>query len=119
MIFSYCEKDQCYSAESGDILFSCEKLGPVLEIYADRLAGIYKEKLPFIAEYIVKNTDFIEVYGRLSEEEFLCMLETMPIPWVFIREDDSGTIAYCDSDYVIELFFTGDFEKMSDLSIDS
>ena len=37
----------------------------------------------------------------------------------FLKDGNSGTIAYCDSDYVIELSFTGDFEKFSDLSIDS
>ena len=43
----------------------------------------------------------------------------MTIPWVFLKDNNFGTIAYADSDYVIEFSFIGDFEKFSDLSIDS
>lgn len=85
---------------------------------ADRLAREYKSKLPLIAEYIVKNIEFIETYGDISKEDFMVMLNNMTIPWIFLKENNSGTVAYCDSDYVIEFAFIGDFEEFSDFSID-
>ena len=47
------------------------------------------------------------------------MLKEMTIPWIFLEENASGTIAYCDPDYVIEFAFSGDFESFCDFHIDS
>ena len=119
MAFVYNEEMQCFSKEFSDILFSCEVPDSILETTADRLAKIYESKLPLIAEYIVGNSEFVEVYGEMSKGELLELFEKMTIPWIFLKDDHSGTIAYADSDYVIEFSFIGDFEKFSDLSIDS
>ena len=113
MAFVYSEENLCFSMELNDILFSCETPNQLFESVAKRLAKEYKEKLPLIADYIIKT------YGIISKEIFLVMLEKMTIPWIFLKENNSGTIAYSDSDYVIELSFTGDFEKFGDFSIDS
>ena len=118
MSFLYNEENQCFCMELNDILFSCEVDYPFLEFFAERLAQKYKSRLPFIAEYVVGNKEFIETYGGMSQEEFLIMLEEMTIPWIFLKENNSGTIAYCDSEYVIEFCFRGDFEMFSDFSID-
>ena len=119
MAFVYNEETQCFSKELNDILFSCEVLDSILEITANRLAEIYESKLPLIAEYIVSNSEFPKVYGEMSKEELLESLNKMTIPWIFLKDNNSGTIAYADSDYVIEFSFIGDFERFSDLSIDS
>ena len=119
MAFVYNEEMQCFSKELNDILFSCEVLDSILEIAANRLAEIYESKLPLIAEYIVSNSEFLKVYGEMSKEELLESLKKMTIPWIFLKDNNSGTIAYADSDYVIEFSFIGDFERFSDLSIDS
>lgn len=119
MAFVYSEENLCFSMELNDILFSCETPNQLFESVAKRLAKEYKEKLPLIADYIIKNSEFIKTYGIISKEIFLVMLEKMTIPWIFLKENNSGTIAYSDSDYVIELSFTGDFEKFGDFSIDS
>lgn len=119
MAFVYNEETQCFSKELNDILFSCEVLDSILEITANRLAKIYESKLPLIAEYIVSNNEFLKVYGEMSKEELLESLKKMTIPWIFLKDNNSGTIAYADSDYVIEFSFIGDFERFSDLSIDS
>ena len=119
MAFVYNEETQCFSKELNDILFSCEVLDSILEITANRLAKIYESKLPLIAEYIVSNNEFLKVYGEMSKEELLESFKKMTIPWIFLKDNNSGTIAYADSDYVIEFSFIGDFERFSDLSIDS
>lgn len=119
MAFVYNEEMQCFSKELSDILFSCEVSDSILETMANRLATIYESKLPLIAEYIVSNSEFNNVYGEMSKEELLELLKKMTIPWIFLKDNNSGTIAYADSDYVIEFSFIGDFEKFSDLSIDS
>ena len=119
MAFVYNEETQCFSKELNDILFSCEVPDSILEITANRLAKIYESKLPSIAEYIVSNSEFLKVYGEMSKEELLGSLKEMTIPWIFLKDNNSGTIAYADSDYVIEFAFIGDFDWFSDLSIDS
>ena len=119
MAFIYSEENQCFTMELNDILFSCETQNPLFEAIAARLAGEYKLKLPLIAEYIVKNNEFIETYGEISKEDFMIMLDNMTIPWIFLKENNSGTIAYCDSDYVIEFAFKGDFDEFGDFSIDT
>lgn len=119
MGFVYNEENQCFSMELNDILFSCEKQNPLFAAVAEGLAERYKAKLPSIAEYIVGNEEFIETYGEISKEEFLIMLEEMTIPWIFLKENNAGTIAYGDCDYVIEFSFVGDFEKFDEFSIDS
>ena len=90
----------------------------ILEATASRLVKIYESELLLIAEYIVSNSEFINVYGKMSKEELL-EYKKMSISWVFLKDNNFGTIAYADSDYVIEFSFIGDFEKFSDLSIDS
>lgn len=119
MAFVYNEEMQCFSKELSDILFSCEVSDSILETTANRLAKVYESKLPLIAEYIVNNSEFLKVYGEMSKEDLLEILKKMTMPWIFIKDNNSGTIAYADSDYVIEFSFIGDFEKFSDLSIDS
>lgn len=119
MAFLYNEEMQCYCMELNDILFSCETPDIHYESIANGLAEKYESKLPLIAEYIVHHDEFIEVYGETSREELLEMMEEMTIPWIFLKDNNSGTIAYCDPDYVIEFSFEGEFEKFSDLSIDS
>ena len=119
MAFVYDEENQCFSMEVNNIRFSCETLDSHIEAAANRLAKKYESKLPSIAEYIVGNEKFLEIYGEISKEELLQMFQEMTNPWIFLQNDNSGTIAYCDPDYVIEFSFTGDFEKFSDLSIDS
>ena len=119
MAFVYNEEMQCFFIELNDILFSCEVPDSILEATANRLAKIYESKLPLIAEFIVSNSEFINVYGEMSKEELFELLNKMTIPGVFFKDNNSGTIAYADSDYVIEFSFIGDFEKFSDLSIDS
>lgn len=119
MTFVYNEEMKCFSKELSDILFSCEVPDSIIEATSNRLAEIYESKVPLIAEYIVSNSEFINVYGEMSKEGLLELLKKMTIPWVFFKDNNSGTIAYADSDYVIEFSFTGDFEKFSDLSIDS
>ena len=119
MAFVYDEENQCFFMQLNNIRFSCETLDSHFEAVANILAREYKSKLPSIAEYIVNNNQFTETYGGISKEELLQMLKKMTIPWIFLKDGNSGTIAYCDSDYVIEFSFTGDFEKFSDLSIDS
>ena len=101
MAFVYSEENLCFSMELNDILFSCETPNQLFESVAKRLAKEYKEKLPLIADYIIKNSEFIKTYGIISKEIFLVMLEKMTIPWIFLKENNSGTIAYSDSDYVI------------------
>ena len=118
MAVQYDAENQCFSTELNDILFSCESEYQLFESDAERLGKKYKDRLPFIAEYIVGNKEFLETYGAMSKEQFLMMLEEMTIPWIFLNESNSGTIAYCDSEYVIELCFRGDFEEFSGLSID-
>lgn len=118
MAFQYDAENQCFSMELNDILFSCEIEYQCFESIAENLAQKYKTRLPFIAEYIVGNKEFLETYGVMSKDDFLIMLEEMTIPWIFLKENNCGTIAYCDSEYVIELCFRGDFEEFSDLSID-
>lgn len=119
MAFVYDEKNQCFSMETDCILFSCETLNPIFEAAASQLEKEYGNRLPSIAEYIVSNAEFQEIYGELSGEEFLEMLEEMTIPWVFLKDNDRRTIAYCDADYVIEVAFSGNFEQFCDISIDS
>lgn len=119
MAFVYDERNSCYSMEKNDILFSCEYLDISFEKTANRLAEKYKRNLSAIAEYILNNEVFIETYGKKSEKELFEMLEEMTKPWIFLKDVNSGTIAYCDSDYVIEFSFWGDFEEFSDFSIDS
>lgn len=119
MAFIYSEENQCFTMELNDILFSCETQNPLFEAVAERLARKYKSKLPFIAEYIVKNNQFIETYGEVSKEEFMTILDNMTIPWIFLKDNNCGTIAYGDFDYVIEFAFYGDYEEFSDFSIDS
>lgn len=118
MAFLYDKENQCFSMELNDILFSCENECQIFESIAERLAKKYKTRLPFIAEYVVGNKEFFEAYGVMSKEDFLIMLEEMTIPWIFLKDNNSGTIAYCDSEYVIEFGFYGDFEEFSDFSID-
>ena len=43
----------------------------ILEATASRLVKIYESELPLIAEYIVSNSEFINVYGKMSKEELL------------------------------------------------
>lgn len=117
MAFLYNEENQCFSMELNNILFSCETECQLFASVAERLAKKYKTRLPFIAEYIVGNKEFLETYGVMSKEDFLIMLEEMTIPWIFLKENNSGTIAYCDSEYVIEFCFHGDFEEFNDFSI--
>lgn len=105
--------------ETDNILFSCETISPLLEAAASQLEKEYENKLPSIAEYIVSNAEFQETYGKLSGEELLIMLKEMTIPWIFLKDNDCGTIAYCDADYVIEFAFSGNFEQFYDFSIDS
>ena len=118
MAFVYDEANQCFSMELNNIRFSCVTLDSHFEFVANRLAREYESRLPSIAEYIVSNDKFLETYGEISREELLQMLQEMTIPWIFLKDGNSGTIAYCDSNYVIEFSFTGDFENFSDLSID-
>lgn len=119
MVFKYDEENQCFSMELNNIRFSCETLDAHFDFTANRLAKEYESKLPLIAEYIVTNDKFLETYGEISRKKLLQMFQEMTIPWIFLKDGNSGTIAYCDSNYVIELSFTGDFEKFSNLSIDS
>ncbi len=119
MAFVYDEENQCFSMETDNILFSCETFNPIFEIAASQLEKEYENRLPSIAEYIVSNTEFQEIYGELSREEFLEMLKEMTIPWIFLHDTDCGTIAYCDADNVIEFAFSGNFERFYDFSIDS
>lgn len=117
MAFQYDDENQCFSMEMNGILFSCETENQISVPIAERLAKNYKTRLPFIVEYIIGNTEFLETYGVMSKEDFMIKLDEMTIPWIFLKEDYSGTIAYCDSEYVIELCFRGDFEEFSDFSI--
>lgn len=119
MAFVYDERNSCYSMEKDGILFSCEYLDISFEKTADKLAEKYKRNLSTIAEYILNQEVFIETYGKKSEKELFEMLEEMTIPWIFLKDANSRTIAYCDSNYVIEFSFLGDFEEFSDFSIDS
>ena len=80
MAFVYSEENLCFSMELNDILFSCETPNQLFESVAKRLAKEYKEKLPLIADYIIKNSEFIKTYGIISKEIFLVMLEKMTIP---------------------------------------
>lgn len=118
MAFLYDEKNQCYSMEWDGILFSCETECQLFVPIAERLAKKYKTRLPFIVEYMIGNKEFLDTYGVMSKEDFMIRLEEMTIPWIFLGEDNSGTIAYGDSGYVIEFGFRGDFEEFSDFSID-
>ena len=118
MAFLYDEENQCYSMEWDGILFSCETECQLFVTVAERLAKKYKTRLPFIVEYIIGNKEFLETYGVMSKEDFMIRLEEMTIPWIFLGENNSGTIAYGDSGYVIEFCFRGDFEEFSDFSID-
>lgn len=117
MGFVYNEENKCFSMELNDILFSCETDSRLFEFIAERLAKKYKDRLPFIIEYIVESKEFIKTYGVMSKEDFLPLLKEMTIPWIFLKENNSGTIAYCDSEYVIEFCFHNDFEEFSDLEI--
>lgn len=119
MSFVYDDENQCYSMTLNDILFSCEALELEYESIAKRLSEKYNNALPVIASYISNNEEFIETYGRMSDEDVLEMLEDeeMTIPWIFIKGVTNGTIAYCDEDYVIEFCFYGYFERFEDLEI--
>lgn len=119
MAFIYDEENQCFSMETNHILFSCETYNPLFEDTANRLAEEYENRLPSIAEYIASNIELKKLYGELTKEEFLKMLEEMTIPWIFLKDNNCGTIAYCDEDYVIEFAFSGNFEQFYDLSIGS
>ncbi|MBD5085435.1 MAG: hypothetical protein HDT33_10400 [Clostridiales bacterium] len=119
MDFLYDRENLCFSVEQNDIRFSCEQPTPSLKAFANRLARKYRDRLPFLAEFVVKSDEFLETYGVLSADEFMALLKEMTIPWVFLHSGHHGTIAYCDSDYVIEFAFTGDFETFDDLSVDS
>ncbi len=118
MAFVYDKENQCYSMIINNIQFSCETLDCVFEDTAAKLARVYESRLSLIAQYIVSNAVFQEVYGTLTTKECLKLLETMTIPWIFLKDTGCHTIAYCDTDYVIEFVFSGNFEHFRDLSID-
>lgn len=49
--------------------------------------------------------------------QLIKQLEEMTIPWIFLKENNSETMAYCDSEYVIAFCFRGDFEESNNFSI--
>ena len=84
-MFEYDEETKVYSWKLDNMTISCD-MEPDAKIrsYSKMLMKQYEQNLNSIAEYICKEREFEEVYGRYSVKQTMKMLKyDMTIPWIF------------------------------------
>lgn len=120
-MFEYDEETKVYSWKLDNMIISCEtEPDAVKKHYGEMLKEQYEQNLNSIAEYICKEREFKEVYGRYSAKQTLKMLKcNMTIPWIFIKGSNMGTIAWCDENYVMEFEFEDCFQNFKEFQISS
>ena len=120
-MFEYDEETKVYSWKLDNMIISCEiEPDAAKKHYGEMLKEQYEQNLNAIAEYICKEREFKEVFGRYSAKRTLKMLKCdMTIPWIFIKDSNMGTIAWCDENYVIEFAFDNCFQNCKEFLISS
>ena len=118
-MFKYVEENSCYSWETDEMIISTyDAPDAELENYARIIKEAYTGAIEAIAQYICAEKEFIECYGRYSPKKTMKILKNnMTIPWIFLKKNSIGTIAYCDEDYVIEFEFEGCFTNFKKFQI--
>lgn len=106
--------DDEYQLDIAGIIFVCESVEEDYELRAKRIALCYKDKLPQIANYMLK--DIKQCYGEISCEDLIASLGT---PLIDLTRN---TLTYLehklDSVHILEIEFGGDLDEFFYFSID-
>lgn len=112
--FNYDEDSEMFRGELSGVIFVCEDIEDGYEESARKLAESYGQKLPEIADFILP--DIREMFGGVTKEK---LTESLGRPLIDL---DSGLLTYLDhtldNTHIIEIEFSGIFDKFLSISID-
>ena len=115
-MFHYSEEDGAYLAELNGIEFLCTEPSEELEETAKRLAEVYEDRLPALAEFILEEmeTDGLD-FGPLTVPELTAALGKPQI------DLDTSVIHYMEQtldDHVFDVEYDGDLEEFLIFTLD-
>lgn len=104
--------------EIDGIVFCCEEIKPVYDAAAEHLASVYFERLPSIVDGMI--SDLVELYGEtiktITRDE---VIEKLGQPLIDL---ELNIINYpnqtFDDEHILSVEYYGDFEQISNFSVD-
>ena len=115
-MFEYSKEDAAYLAQLNGIEFICEEPSEELEETARKLAELYEDRLPALAEFILEEmeTDGLD-FGPLTVSE---LMDALGKPQIDL---DTSVVHYLEQtlDYhIFDVEFDGDLEEFLIFTMD-
>ena len=108
-MFEYSKEDAAYLAQLNGIEFICEEPSEELEETARKLAELYEDRLPALAEFMLEEmeTDGLD-FGPLTDSEPQIDLDTSVVHYLEQTLDD----------HIFDVEFDGDLEEFLIFTLD-
>lgn len=115
-MFEYSKESAAYLAQLNGIEFICEEPSEELEETARKLAELYEDRLPALAEFILEEmeTDGLD-FGPLTVSE---LMDALGKPQIDL---DTSVVHYLEQtldDHIFDVEFDGDLEEFLIFTLD-
>ena len=115
-MFHYSEESGAYVAELNEVEFICEEPSGELEAAAQRLAEVYRDRLPALAEFILEEmeTDGLD-FGPLTASQ---LMEALGKPQIDLDTDVIHYLEQTLDDHIFDVEFEGNLEEFLIFTLD-
>ena len=122
-LFTYNEHDKEFTASLDGIEFTARiPVTPDMAAYAKQLAAAYRDRLPAIADYILKDEAFDHSSGIFPGISKDTLMSSLNMPTIQLLSDHDGACTYydhaLDDTHILTFEFSALFDNFCYLSVD-